>query len=385
MSRLSALAVGRLKEPGMYADGGGLYLQISRSGTKSWIFRFAMEGREREMGLGPFHTIGLSDARLLATEARKLKLKGEDPIEARKAERQAKRLDDARAMTFKQAAAAYIKANKAGWRNAKHAAQWEATLAAYADPIFGALPVAAVDTGLVMKALEAIWTEKPETASRLRGRVESVLDWATARGYRKGENPARWRGHLEKLLPARSKVKAVEHHAALPYRELPKFMAALRNQAGNGARALEFAILTAARTGEVIGATWDEIDLDAETWTIPKERMKAKREHRVFMSDSAVAVLKPLKEAARSDYVFPGGKDGKPLSNMAMLTTLKRMKRDDLTAHGFRSTFRDWAAEMTDYPSEVVEMALAHVVGNKVEAAYGLKPPLAQNEDQDSC
>jgi len=354
----------------MYADGGGLYLQISRTGTKSWIFRFAMEGREREMGLGPFHTIGLSDARLLATEARKLKLKGEDPIEARKAERQAKRLDDARAMTFKQAADAYIKANKAGWKNAKHAAQWEATLAAYADPIFGALPVAAVDTGLVMKALEAIWTEKPETASRLRGRVESVLDWAAARGYRKGENPARWRGHLEKLLPARSKVKAVEHHAALPYGELPRFMAALRDQAGNGARALEFAILTAARTGEVIGATWDEIDLDAETWTVPRERMKAKREHRVFLSDSAVAVLKPLKEAARSSYVFPGGKDGKPLSNMAMLTTLKRMKRDDLTTHGFRSTFRDWAAEITDYPSEVVEMALAHVVTNKVEAAY---------------
>lgn len=354
----------------MYADGGGLYLQISRSGTKSWIFRFAMEGREREMGLGPVHTIGLSDARLLAAEARKLKLRGEDPIEARRAERQAKKLDDARAMTFKQAAAAYIKANKAGWKNAKHAAQWEATLAAYADPIFGALPVAAVDTGLVMKALEAIWTEKPETASRLRGRVESVLDWATARGYRKGENPARWRGHLEKLLPARSKVKAVEHHAALPYRELPKFMAALRGQAGVGARALEFAILTAARTGEVIGATWDEIDLDAETWTVPKERMKAKREHRVFLSDSALAVLKPLKEAARSNYVFPGGKDGKPLSNMAMLTTLKRMKRDDLTAHGFRSTFRDWAAETTNYPSEVVEMALAHVVSNKVEAAY---------------
>ncbi len=354
----------------MYADGGGLYLQISRAGTKSWIFRFAMQGREREMGLGPLHTIGLSDARLLATEARKLKLRGEDPIEARKAERQAKKLDDARSLTFKQAAAAYIKANKAAWKNAKHAAQWEATLATYADPIFGALPVAEVDTGLVMKALEAIWTEKPETASRLRGRVESVLDWATARGYRTGENPARWRGHLEKLLPARAKVKAVEHHAALAYPELPKFMAALRDQAGTGARALEFAILTAGRTGEVIGATWREIDLEEATWIIPKERMKAKREHRVFLSDSALAVLRPLKAAARSDYVFPGGKDGKPLSNMAMLNTLKRMKRSDLTAHGFRSTFRDWAAETTDYPSEVVEMALAHVVSNKVEAAY---------------
>jgi integrase len=370
LSRLNALTVGRLKEPGMYADGGGLYLQVSRSGTKSWIFRFAMNGREREMGLGPLHTIGLSDARLFATEARKLKLLGQDPIEARRAKREAKKLEDARALTFKQASATYIKANKAGWKNAKHAAQWEATLATYAEPVFGALPVAAVDTSLVLKALEPIWSEKAETASRLRGRIESVLDWATARGYRKGENPARWRGHLEKLLPARSRVKTVEHHAALPYRDLPAFMQALRAQAGVGARALEFAILTAGRTGEVIGATWDEIDLEAATWTIPKERMKARRDHRVFLCDSALAVLRPLYEARESDFVFPGGKKDKPLSNMTLLATLKRMKRHDLTAHGFRSTFRDWAAEMTDYPAEVVEMALAHVVGNKVEAAY---------------
>ncbi|MEW6537908.1 MAG: integrase arm-type DNA-binding domain-containing protein [Pseudomonadota bacterium] len=370
MSRLSALFVGRAKEPGMYADGGGLYLQISRSGTKSWIFRYSLNGREREMGLGPQHTITLADARVMATEARRMKLSGIDPIDARKAERQAKRLEDARAITFKQASAAYIKANKAAWKNPKHAAQWESTLTKYADPIFGDLPVAAIDTALVMKALEAIWSEKPETASRLRGRIESVLDWATAREYRTGENPARWRGHLDKILPARAKVQAVQHHAALPYCDLPAFMLSLGNQAGIGALALKFAILTAARTGEVIAATWDEMDLDAAMWIIPKERMKAKREHRVFLSAGALTILRPLKASARSNFVFSGSAPDKPLSNMAMLATLKRMKRNDLTTHGFRSTFRDWAAETTDYPSEVVEMALAHAVSNKVEAAY---------------
>lgn len=351
----------------MHADGGGLYLQVGRTGTKSWIFRYTLFGSSREMGLGPLHTITLSEARQLATEARRLKLLGIDPIDARKEDRQAKRLDDARAVSFKEA---YIKANKAGWKNPKHAAQWESTLTTYADPVFGALPVAAIDTGLVVKALEAIWTEKPETASRLRGRIESVLNWATARGYRTGENPARWRGHLDKILPARAKVQAVQHHPALPYCDLKGFMASLREQAGIGARALEFTILTAARTGEVIASTWDEIDLDAAIWTVPKERMKAKREHKVFLGDGALAILRPLKEAARSDFVFPGNTPDKPLSNMAMLSTLKRMNRKDLTTHGFRSTFRDWAAETTDYPSEVVEMALAHVVANKVEAAY---------------
>jgi integrase len=354
----------------MYADGGGLYLQVSRSGTKSWIFRYSLNGREREMGLGPQHTITLADARVMATEARRMKLSGIDPIDARQSERQAKRLEDARAITFKQASAAYIKANKAAWKNPKHAAQWESTLTTYADPNFGDLPVAAIDTALVMKALEAIWSEKPETASRLRGRIESVLDWATARGYRTGENPARWRGHLDKMVPARAKVQAVQHHAALPYRDLPAFMSSLCAQTGIGALALQFAILTAARTGEVIAATWDEIDLDAATWTVPKEKMKAKREHKVFLSDGALAILRPLKESARSSFVFPGNVPDKPLSNMAMLSTLKRMNRKDLTTHGFRSTFRDWAAEETDYPSEVVEMALAHVVANKVEAAY---------------
>lgn len=370
MSRLSALFVGRATEPGMYADGGGLYLQVSRSGTKSWIFRYSLNGREREMGLGPQHTVTLAEARMMAADARKLKLSGVDPIETRRADRHARQLESARTITFAQASAGYIKANRSAWKNPKHAAQWEATLTTYANPVLGHLPVALIDTGLVLKALEAIWSEKPETASRLRGRIEAVLDWATARGHRVGDNPARWRGHLDKMLPARAKVRPVQHHAALPYRDLPDFMVALRSQGGISARALEFAILTAARTGEVIGATWDEVDLETLTWTVPRERMKAKREHRVFLSAGALAILLPLKEAKQSNFVFPGNRRNQPLSNMALLSTLKRMGRKDLTTHGFRSTFRDWAAEMTDYPSEVVEMALAHALSNKVEAAY---------------
>lgn len=354
----------------MYADGGGLYLQISRSGTKSWIFRYALDGRSREMGLGPLHSVTLAEARDFALEARKLKHRGVDPIDARLQERRAKRLDDARAITFNQAAAVFLKANRVGWKNAKHAAQWETTLSTYAGPVFGEFSVAGVDTAMVLKAVEPIWTTKPETASRLRGRIEAVLDWATARGFRQGENPARWRGHLDKLLPAKAKVRKVTHHAALPYPELPVFMAALARQPGVGAYALTFAILTAARTGEVIGARWAEIDLAAGVWTVPDERMKAGREHRIPLSEGAMAILNSMAEVRTSEFVFPGGKADRPLSNMALLATLKRMNRPDLTAHGFRSTFRDWAAEITDYPGEVVEMALAHTVANKVEAAY---------------
>lgn len=248
-------------------------------------------------------------------------------------------------------------------KNKKHAGQWQQTLEDYVYPIFGSLPVLAIDTVLVMKAIEPIWTTKPETASRVRGRIESVLDWATARGYRSGENSARWKGHLENLLPKRSKVARVEHHAALPYAELPGFMAELRQQNGIAARALEFAILTAARTGEVIGATWAEIDFEARLWTVPAGRMKAGRDHRVPLSEAAMAILRLLHGARTGDRVFP-------ISNMAMLMLLRRMGRGDLTAHGFRSTFSDWCAEQTNTPSEVREMALAHTVGDKVEAAY---------------
>jgi integrase len=371
LNRLSAVAVNTgISRRGMYHDGGGLYLQVSAGGAKSWIFRFMLDGRAREMGLGPVHAIPLAEARKRAAASRRMRLDGIDPIEARSAQRGQKKLEAAKAMTFDTCAAAYIAAHHTSWRNAKHRDQWRNTLTSYAGPVFGSLPVQSIDVGLVMKALEPIWQTKTETASRLRGRIEAVLDWATVRGYRKGENPARWRGHLDKLLPARSKIRKVEHHPALPYDELADFVAALRSQEGIASRALEFLILTAARTGEVIDARWDEVDLGAKTWIVPAARMKAGREHRVPLSAATVTVLEQMREIRQSEFVFPGGRRGEPLSNMAMLAVLKRMERGDLTAHGFRSSFRDWAAERTNFPHEVAEMALAHTVGDKVEAAY---------------
>lgn len=280
-NRLSAVKVGSAAEKGMYPDGGGLYLQVSAGGAKSWIFRFMLGGRARETGLGPLHAIPLAEARKRAAECRRMRHDGMDPIEMRKVQRDQTKLEAAKSMTFDACATAYIDAHETGWRNAKHRDQWRNTLNSYAGPVFGSLPVQAVDVGLVMKALESIWTTKPETASRLRGRIEAVLDWATVRGYRKGDNPARWRGHLDKLLPPRSKVRKVEHHAALPYVEIAGFVTALRGQDGIAARALEFLILTATRTGEVIGARWDEVDLEKKTWIVPAARMKAGREHRV--------------------------------------------------------------------------------------------------------
>jgi integrase len=374
--KLSSVTVAKAKMKGLYSDGGGLYLRVAAGGTKNWVFRFMRDGRARAMGLGPVHTLGLAEAREHAASCRKLLLSGVDPIENRKAtrdeaQRDEAQLDAAKAMTFEQCAESYIASHKAGWRNRKHAAQWPSTLRAYAYPVFGTLPVQSIEVGLVMKALERIWTEKPETAGRVRGRIESILDWATARGYRHGENPARWRGHLENLLPKKSRVRRVEHHAALPYLEIGGFMAELRRQEGIAARALEFGILTAARTGEVIGAQWDEIDFGERLWTVPGERMKAGKEHRVPLSDSAVAVIEETRKVRQAGgFVFPGGKVRRPISNMAMAMTLRRMGRGELTVHGFRSSFRDWAAERTSFPAEVAEMALAHAVGDKVEAAY---------------
>jgi integrase len=343
---------------------------VGAGGAKSWIFRFTLDGRAREMGLGPVHAIALAEARKRAAECRRMRVDGIDPIEARSEHRGWKKLEAAKGMTFDACAAAYLDAHKDSWRNAKHRDQWRNTLNTYAGPVFGSLPVQAVDVALLMKALEPIWKTKPETASRLRGRIEAVLDWATVRAYRSGENPARWRGHLDKLLPARAKIRKVEHHPALPYDKLADFIELLRGQEGISARALEFLILTAARTGEIIGARWDEFDLEEKTWVVPGARMKAGREHRVPLSGAARAILKQMNEIREGDVVFPGGKKGMPLSNMAMLALLKRMGRDDLTAHGFRSTFRDWAAECTNFPREVLEMALAHTIESKVEAAY---------------
>ena len=370
LNRLTAVEVKGIDQKGMYHDGGGLYLQVSAAGTKSWIYRFTLDGRPREMGLGPLNAISLAEARKRAAECRRMRHDGIDPIEARGAQRDQKRLEGARSMTFDVCAEAYIDAHKASWKNGKHAEQWRSSLRNYASPVFGSSPVQAIDLALVMKALEPIWQTKSETASRLRGRIKSVLDWATVRGYRKGENPARWRSHLDKLLPTRAKIQKIKHYPALPYDEIGAFMEALRGQEGVAARALEFLVLTAARTGEIIGARWDEVDLKDKIWVVPGARMKAGREHRVPLSGAALAILKQMNDIRESDFVFPGGKKGKPLSNMAMLAVLKRMGRNDLTAHGFRSTFRDWAAERTNFPREVVEMALAHTIENRVEAAY---------------
>jgi integrase len=378
VERLKALAVEKLaRKPGMYCDGGGLWLRVSSPTARSWVFRYMLNRSAHEMGIGKYPEISLAEARQRAAEARRLKAHGTDPLAQRDAVRASLLAEAAKSVTFKDAAARYIDAHRTGWRNAKHAAQWEATLATYAEPVLGKLAVQAVDTGLVLKVLEPIWQDKTETASRLRGRIEAILDWATVRGYRQGDNPARWRGHLDKLLPARAKVQKVQHHAALPFEQMPTFMATLRAEKSTAARALEFAILTAARTGEVIGARWAEIDLEERIWIVPGDRMKAGREHRVPLSPRAVEILAALKAeiaviqpAGDDSYVFRAGLSAKPMSNMAMLMLLRRMKRDDLTAHGFRSTFRDWCAERTNFPSEVAEMALAHSVGDKVEAAY---------------
>jgi integrase len=368
IEKLSALKVSRLTKPGMYADGGGLYLQVTSSAARSWIFRYSLNKQTREMGLGPLSAISLADARALADKYRRQRHEGIDPIQARDAERAGQETAAARAMTFDQCAGAYIASHRDGWGNPKHAAQWKSTLATYASPVFGSLAVQAVDVALVMKALEPIWSAIPETAGRVRGRIEAVLDWARSRGLRTGENPAHWKGHLDNLLPARNKVAKVVHHAALPYEELPEFMNALQAQESVSARALEFTILTAARTNEIISARRSDIDEGAAVWTVPPDRMKGGREHRVPLSHRALEIVRGLP--AEGPYLFPGGRAGGHLSNMAMLKLLDRMKRDDLTVHGFRSTFRDWAAERTSFPGEVAEAALAHVVGDKVEAAY---------------
>ena len=368
LNRLSATKVTSLTERGYYADGGGLYFRVSKFNTRSWAFRYTRAGKPREMGLGAFPDVILKEARDRAAEARKLLRDDIDPIDQRQAARSTMIAVREAALNFEQCAAAYITVKEHEWKNTKHAAQWRSTLASHAYPVIGSVLINHVEQAHILKILEPLWTTKTETASRLRGRIESVLNYATARGYRKGDNPARWRGHLDKLLATPSKVAKVEHHAALPYSEIGGFVVELRQQAGMGARALEFAILTAARSGEVRGATLAEVDLDAAVWTIPAERMKAGREHRIPLSDAAVELLRALPRIDKSKLLFPNTK-GSELSDMTLTAVLRRMARP-VTAHGFRSTFRDWAGETTAYPREVIEHALSHQLKDKAEAAY---------------
>jgi integrase len=352
--------------PGYHADGGGLYLQVVGSG-RSWIFRYQIAGKRRDMGLGSTRIVGLSEARRMAHECRRLLFEGIDPLDRKHGQRAAAAAERAKMVTFADAAEQYIAAHRVGWRGSRQANQWRHSMTTYAYPIIGNLPVQTIDVALVLKAIEPIWTEKPETASRVRSRIEAVLDWAAARGYRTGDNPARWKGHLENLLPKRSKVRKVEHLTALPYSAIGTFMAELRGQDGTASRALEFSILTASRRAEVVGARWDEIDLKERLWTVPAARMKANRQHRVPLTDAVIAILDGMPR--KSDYVFAGKNGTKPIGQVSLWRALQAI-RPNVTAHGFRSTFRDWAAERTNFPREVAELALAHSVGSEVERAY---------------
>lgn len=368
-NRLTALSVRHAKDPGYYTDGRGLVLQVSAVGTKSWIFRYRFGSKRHEMGLGSCEFVSLSRARELAQDCRQLLSEGRNPLVERRQARATQIVARARQMTFDQCAAAYLKAHSSSWRNPKHAAQWSSTLATYATPVIGALPVDAIDTELVVKVLAPIWTTKTETATRLRGRIESVLDWATVSKFRHGDNPARWHGHLDFLLANPNKVAPVKNPPALPWLHMAAFMADLRRKEGVSARALEFTILTAARSGETRGAGWHEVNLAQRLWTVPAARMKAGREHRVPLSDAAIALLRGLPD--QDGLLFPGQKR-QPLSDMSLSAVLRRMGRPDITVHGFRSTFRDWSAEAPGnaFPREVCEHALAHSLPDRVEAAY---------------
>ena len=370
INRLTAMQVQKTVKPGMHADGGGLYLCVQPTGGKSWIFKYRFGGREREMGLGSINTFTLAEARQRALDQRKLLATDVDPLVQKHAQQQQRKLAAARVVTFDDAAARYIDAHQHGWKNEKHIGQWRATLATYASPVFGQVAVGEVDTEQVLRVLTPLWATKTETASRVRGRVEKILAWAKTQGLRTGDNPATWSNHLQTLLPAPRKTAKVEHHAALPYREIATFLRDVEAMPGTAALALQFIAHTACRTSEAIEARWTEFDLENALWTIPAARMKAAKEHVVPLTQAVIDLLTKARKLGDGDYVFPGGKPGKPLSNMACLTLLKRMGRADITVHGLRSTFRDWAGETTAHPREVIEHALAHQIKDKAEASY---------------
>lgn len=365
----TALEVSRLRTDGSHAVGGvsGLYLQIV-GGSRVWVFRYVHMRQRRRMGLGSYPLVSLAEAREAAREALKLRNSGTDPIQARRDIREAARLAHAQLLEFDKAAEAFIKEHESTWRNAKHAQQWRNTLATYVSPKFGTVAVSKVEQSDVLRAISPIWKTKTETATRLRGRIEQVLDWATAHGHRTGPNPARWRGQLEHILADPNKVAPVQHHAAVSFSKLPAVYQKINAVHGQGARALRFLILTAARSGEVRGMVWDEVDLEAGLWVVPASRMKAKKEHRVPLSRQAVALLRSLPRDPLVEHVFPSNRKG-PLSDMA-LTAVMRRHQPNAVPHGFRSTFRDWAGEITHHPRDAVELCLAHAIDTKTEAAY---------------
>jgi integrase len=371
INKLSGKKLGAFTRKGKYADGLNLYLLVSKNGTRSWGFRFAApDGRERMMGLGSLNDFSLAEARDMAKEMRK-KLKDKtdpiDPIEHRRAQEAKRRLEAARKITFEDASREYIRAHAPGWKTAASGVQWESSLRRYAFPLLGKLAVADIDTSLVLRCLEPIWNTKRETATRLRGRIEAVLGWATVHGYRQGDNPAAWAGRLEHLLP--SNGQKVEHYGSMPYTDVPGFLASLERREGISPIALRFLILTATRTSEALNAEWSELDLAAKTWTIPAKRMKAGVEHKVPLSDQVVALLENIPREAGSPWVFPGARIGRPLSNMSLLVIMRR-QAPKYVPHGFRSSFTDWAGERTNYPEAVRDAALAHKVPDKVRAAY---------------
>jgi len=363
MAALNKLTDAKVKSTalakGRYSDGGGLYLNVAKAGSKSWLFMWVRDGKRVELGLGGYPAVTLAAARTRAERCRELVAQGIDP----RAER-----EQPATPTFAACVDQFLGSMEGAWRNEKHRAQWRMTLTVYAEPIANRL-VSEIGTDEVLAVLNPVWRTKPETASRLRGRLERVLDFAKARGWRTGENPALWRGHLKSILPPRQKLSR-GHHAAMPYSEVPAFMKRLAGSEAMAARALEFLILTGGRSGEVLNATWDEVDLEAGVWTIPAARMKAGKLHRVPLSRQAAELLARLSAHKLSDYVFPGFREGRPLSPTAMEMLLRRMKSDEYTAHGFRSAFRDWAGDQSDYPREVAEAALAHRVGDATEQAY---------------
>ena len=377
LNRLSAKAV-TTASPGEHPDGNGLFLVVAESGSRSWVLKFKRNGRKREMGLGPASVIGLAKARDLATDARRLIAQGLDPIEHRRAEQAAAKIEAAKAVSFETFATTFMNGREAGLRNAKHRQQWRNTLATYAFPVIGNLPVGEIDTSMILRILNPIWQRKPETASRVRGRIEAILDAARVQGLRDGVNPALWRGHLAHILPAITNVRAVKHHAALAWRELPGFVASLRERDGVAAKALLFTILCASRSGEVRLARWSEIDIENKLWTIPKERMKARREHRVPLSMAAIAVLEAMPRRDADALVFPGASKERPMSDMTLTAVLRRMERGDLTVHGFRSSFKDWCRERTSFADILSEFSLAHTVGDKTTRAYGRSDLLDQ-------